>query len=955
MRIQFTISILVVAVLVMAIFSSHELTQRHLKEAHHQLENSTERGVNQLVYMLSQRVKEAHSELNFLFQHRNSQFQGEPSFQYIVELTASPESASGETQNTFQVAWKRFFNLSLKSWSDQEILSALHSLSLNEVTSDSLYFGKVHSKYSKPYIATLVQSGTSIYMGLLPIYFFSGIDENYKGGGKEQAIVVDDQGSALVYPERKFLSSKVAGHSIVKSILSEKKVRSSGEYINFNGKKLVGSYRRVEGSNLFGAITQELPVASGLWWKPESLALFIVALAIILMAASLIYSLSKPMLKKYEYLLLGVNSLSNGFPIQGLAGKNKFLSTLEKLLLSVQNRMDGLEESSTREAPLPDIESSIKGSASGNKEDKKPSLNENDSNLSKLSTKDAEEVVTLAQSCQGTLSVILGHIQMASEKTSSEALVDHLKIVENESRQLQSMNERLLKMIGPPTHVTTEVDLRETLLKILNIQKKDIESHKIKISKTVGGPIPLNVAQDQLSDLLRRLIKHAVDSMKDSLDKELSLELCSEGGTAHLIVKSTGKAISQATLEQVSTPLASPIDNHEVIAEIGVTIISGLARSLGGEIQIESKPGIGNTFFIAFPTATGEKEDPLLAQDALLNSAQQEEQLKSSEIEEDGAEEALISIGGKASLDDSELEGLSLPSSPPQKDNLLELQIKSDLESELSQQPSLNGQIGQSEKSDEEDNKATSQNIEEEVLGPIEVDLEETAITSVQETQEAESLANLNWTELLTNTNGEEALTNEEEALNLNEEEVFTNLNENENHPKEENDGDLIDDSSAITMVSLKDIEATMEASVSGLKPSEFPQPNPDEDESEEDLLIQQGIELLVSEPPQAESLESLMPEPPVSEPALPESLMPEPPPESEFTLLESLMPEPPVSESALPESLMPKPPPASEFTLLESLMPEPPVSEPALPESLMPDPARACSPRICQYQSSLC
>ena len=559
MRIQ-SAFILIIAVLAMAVFSVRELTKRQLEEVRYRLKTSTEQSVSRLSYMMSHKVKEAHSELKFLFQHRESKFQGEPSFHYIAELRSLDHGG-------LQVHWKRSFSPLLESWSGEELLNSLQSLSLGEITSGSMnadfvYFGKVSSKYSQPYVATLIQGGGAIYMGLLPIYFFSDIDEYYKGG-KEQAIVIDDKGSALVYPERKYLASKVAGHSIVKSILSNdsndsnnsnKKIKDSGEYVDFNNHKLIGSYQQIEGSNLYGAVTQKVPLG-GYFLGSGGLNLFIVAIAIILIAIGFLYSLQGVLIGRYEYLLFAVNSLAKKFPIEGLVGGNKSLLGLQNILLSIQSHMSVFGGGSLEDS-LPSEASQEGGAGEGGQ--KMGVAKKAKGGVGSAFDEVNEVALTLLQSCQGTLSVILGHVQMAREKASKGILVDHLKTVESEARHLQGVNEQLLEALGFSKDQTAEVDFGQAIMGALQSLKGEIDRLKIKVSKKMEGEIFLSTVEEHIDDLLHRLLSYVISSMEESADKELSIELCREGDKAHLILKDTGREVPQRVLKQILDPLSLP-------------------------------------------------------------------------------------------------------------------------------------------------------------------------------------------------------------------------------------------------------------------------------------------------------------------------------------------------------------------------------------------------------------
>ena len=589
MRIQ-SIVILVIAVLTMAVFSTWEFTQRRIDQAYQQLQNTTRKNANQLHYVLSKRVEQAQRELDLLFKYRNSGFKGQGAFLHIVELKYSEK-------NDLEIQWMRNLDPSLANWSDRDIINAIQPLSLANLP--PIYFGRVSSKDSQPYIATMIPKGDTIHLGFLPMYFFSDVDQHYKGESNE-ALVIDDRGYALVYPERRYLASKIAGHTIVKSILLEKQARGFGEYINFHGQTITGAYEKVTNSNIYGAVSHVVP-----HWKSfvsqELLSQVAVAAAIILLAIGFLLAFQTPFINQHEYLLRGVVSLAQQLPVQPPSGKSHNWLKLERILVALQDKV----HPSPQDVPLQKETQQEDTQSEGIP---KVSL-ERDKADSKVATKPQEDLkemkglgLTLIQSCRGVLSVILGHVQMAREKVVKDDVVEHLTIIERETRQLQSTNDKLLKIVGHEEPNLVKVDFRKVFLDVLGSLRELINNKKIKVSKDMQESLPLYTIEDQLKDLLHRLLKMSMDSiMENAPRKELEMGLFRVDSNIHLSMRDTGRGIPTQTLNQIFDPLYSSQKEDESVLGVELTIIRGLVKSLGGEIEVSSELNEGSTFFLVFP------------------------------------------------------------------------------------------------------------------------------------------------------------------------------------------------------------------------------------------------------------------------------------------------------------------------------------------------------------------
>jgi len=144
----------------------------------------------------------------------------------------------------------------------------------------------------------------------------------------------------------------------------------------------------------------------------------------------------------------------------------------------------------------------------------------------------------------------------------------------------------------------------------------------IRIVQDIRQPEPLVMADPtQVHQVLMNLCTNAAHAMEDE-GGTLSIRLQTvEGGLVNnvleprtylcLEVQDTGKGMSQDEIERVFDPFFTTKSPSEGTG-LGLAVVQGIIKSLGGSAEVESDPGMGSTFRVFVP-ATREGECPVPA------------------------------------------------------------------------------------------------------------------------------------------------------------------------------------------------------------------------------------------------------------------------------------------------------------------------------------------------------
>ncbi|MGE4560439.1 MAG: PAS domain-containing protein [Desulfobulbus sp.] len=165
----------------------------------------------------------------------------------------------------------------------------------------------------------------------------------------------------------------------------------------------------------------------------------------------------------------------------------------------------------------------------------------------------------------------------------------------------QSAEERSPILLAPVIQESLKL-MRATLPSTIEI----IQYIEAVQAKAVAAPV-------QIQQIVMNLCTNAFYAMKEKGGK-LTIRLYEQNGMqlgkieeaerlwAVLVVKDTGQGMENETLQQIFTPFFTTKQPGEGTG-MGLSVVHGIVRELGGEISVQSEPGRGTVFTVLLPIA----------------------------------------------------------------------------------------------------------------------------------------------------------------------------------------------------------------------------------------------------------------------------------------------------------------------------------------------------------------
>lgn len=219
-----------------------------------------------------------------------------------------------------------------------------------------------------------------------------------------------------------------------------------------------------------------------------------------------------------------------------------------------------------------------------------------------------EMLATLGHELKTPINAILGLCHLLEEEISGSMNAEqlrHLSRIERSCHHLSTLVEDALTSMRDrrrgvaPVH-SKEVDVVEMVQDVVKLLEP--EARRRGLDLQVGCPdSPLKLHTD--AGKLRQILTNLVDNaLKYTEEGEVGVEVePREDDWLCLRVRDTGPGIPEDRLEEIFEPYVQLERASEGGSGLGLALCKRLARLLGGDVDVESRPGEGSTFTCEVP------------------------------------------------------------------------------------------------------------------------------------------------------------------------------------------------------------------------------------------------------------------------------------------------------------------------------------------------------------------
>ncbi|UCF36381.1 MAG: ATP-binding protein [Acidobacteriota bacterium] len=190
------------------------------------------------------------------------------------------------------------------------------------------------------------------------------------------------------------------------------------------------------------------------------------------------------------------------------------------------------------------------------------------------------------------------------EPTPPQKLIPYLNTIEESVLRCRDITHKLLAFVRK-----TNIELRPIQVEAVIDEVVDgLLAHELAVSNIHihkrYSPAPLEISTDpnQLQQVMLNLLNNAVDALEG---RPGTITIRTERGRkrVRISVTDTGKGMSEEQIGKIFLPFYTTKEVGKGTG-LGLSVSYGIIKGLGGEIEVESRKGVGSTFTIILPAET---------------------------------------------------------------------------------------------------------------------------------------------------------------------------------------------------------------------------------------------------------------------------------------------------------------------------------------------------------------
>ncbi|PWU25554.1 MAG: hypothetical protein C5B48_00740 [Candidatus Rokuibacteriota bacterium] len=213
----------------------------------------------------------------------------------------------------------------------------------------------------------------------------------------------------------------------------------------------------------------------------------------------------------------------------------------------------------------------------------------------------------VAHDFNNLLTVVQGRAQLLLQTTDDphtrRSLAIIVKATEDGARTVRRIQEFTRQTPPrPPEPLDLAAVVRDVVEMTRAAWKDQAEARGIhyEVAQQGGRVPPVLGDVSDLREALTNLVFNALDAMPQG--GRLTVQLSTEGERARCDVIDTGAGMTRPVRERVFEPFFSTKPDQG--SGLGLSVVHGIITRLGGEVSVNSAPGVGSTFTFWLPTTT---------------------------------------------------------------------------------------------------------------------------------------------------------------------------------------------------------------------------------------------------------------------------------------------------------------------------------------------------------------
>ncbi|MFH1760175.1 MAG: ATP-binding protein, partial [bacterium] len=192
-----------------------------------------------------------------------------------------------------------------------------------------------------------------------------------------------------------------------------------------------------------------------------------------------------------------------------------------------------------------------------------------------------------------------------NQKVNVLELAPYLDSIQDSVFRCRDITHKLLKFVRKKEIDLNNHDINSLIQEIVEgLPGNKIKETNINITGNYGTDIPCILTdKNQLQQVILNMLNNSIDAIGESKGS-ITIQTSLEKNYLVIQIVDTGKGMYNEQLEKIFIPFYTTKGVGKGTG-LGLSVSYGIIRSLGGEIDVSSRPGEGSTFTIKLPKLKG--------------------------------------------------------------------------------------------------------------------------------------------------------------------------------------------------------------------------------------------------------------------------------------------------------------------------------------------------------------
>ena len=212
----------------------------------------------------------------------------------------------------------------------------------------------------------------------------------------------------------------------------------------------------------------------------------------------------------------------------------------------------------------------------------------------------------VAHEINNPLSSIMSNVQYLAEEEKDKDKSVSLNWIRQETRRIGDIVKRLLDFSATNHLAESDTNVNEEIRRVVDLVRFSLKQ-KVMIHLHLDETIPKTpISSTEFKQVIINLLTNSVQACQEGGEVHVTTSTAGNEDTIKIIIRDSGKGMSEEVIPKIFDPFFTTKPTG-VGTGLGLSVVYGIVKNHGGDIEVESAPKKGSIFTISVPVSIKEE------------------------------------------------------------------------------------------------------------------------------------------------------------------------------------------------------------------------------------------------------------------------------------------------------------------------------------------------------------